>query len=62
MTESTQWRTAGDARVKADAVPTVDQQRNVPEAIRPLSTLQSPNDVDLFIATANLDGSAPPDT
>jgi hypothetical protein len=53
MTEPTQWRTAGDARVKADAVPTVVQQRNVPEAIRSLSTLESPDYVDLFIATAN---------
>jgi hypothetical protein len=43
MTEPTQWRTAGDARVKADAVPTVVEQRNVPEAIRSLSTLESPD-------------------
>lgn len=39
--------------MKADAVPTVVQQRNSPEAIRSLSTLESPDYVDLFIATAN---------
>jgi len=39
MTEPTEWRTAGSVRVKGDAVPTVVQQRNVPEAIRSLSTL-----------------------
>ena len=43
MTEPTEWRTAGGARVKGDAVPTVVQQRNVPEAIRSLSTLESPD-------------------
>ena len=52
MTEPTQRRTAGDARVKADAVSTVVHQRNVPEAIHSL-TLESPDYVDLFIATAS---------
>jgi hypothetical protein len=53
MTEPTQRRTARDARTRADLAPTVVQQRNVPEAIRCLSTLDSPDYVDHFIATAS---------
>jgi|GEM_PF-672251 len=37
--------------MSGDTVPTVRQQRNVPEAIRSLSTMANPNYVDLFTAT-----------
>jgi hypothetical protein len=58
MTEPTEWRTAGGARVTGDAVPTVVQQRNVPEAIRSLNTLGSPDYVDVFtVASAVTDKS-----
>ncbi len=58
MTEPTEWRTAEGARVKGDAVPTVVQQRNVPEAICFLSTLESPDYVDVFtVASAVTDKS-----
>jgi hypothetical protein len=44
--------------VKGDAVPTVVQQRNVPEAICFLSTLESPDYVDVFtVASAVTDKS-----
>jgi hypothetical protein len=58
MTEPTEWRTAEGARVKGDAVPTVVQQRNVPEAICFLSTLESPDYVDVFtVASVVMDTS-----
>src|SRR5260370_32758177 len=58
MTEPTEWRTAGSARVKGNAVPTVVQQRKGPEAIRSLSILASPDYVDVFaVASAVTDKS-----
>src|SRR4029077_4185002 len=44
--------TPGSARMRGDTVPTVLQQRNVPEAMRSLSTLAKPDYVDLFTVTA----------
>jgi hypothetical protein len=41
------------ARKRGDSVPTVRQQRNVPEAIRSLSTMANPDYVDVFSATAS---------
>src|SRR5262249_57590611 len=43
----------GGLRARGDVVPTVFQQRNVPEAIRSLSTLASPPYVDLFTITTD---------
>ena len=43
----------GGLRVTGDAVPTVSQQRDVPEAIRSLSTLANPDYVDLFTITTD---------
>jgi hypothetical protein len=37
--------------MRGDTVPTVLQQRNVPEAMRSLSTLAKPDYVDLFTVT-----------
>jgi hypothetical protein len=50
------WLVFGGLRVRGDTMPTVFQQRNVPEAIRSLSTLASPDYVDLF--TVPTDGAA----
>jgi hypothetical protein len=43
----------GGLRARGDVVPTVFQQRNVPEAIRSHSTLTSPDYVDLFTITTD---------
>ena len=59
MTEPTEWRTAEGARVKGDAVPTVVQQRNVPEAICFLSTLESPDYVDVFTVASAVTDTSP---
>ena len=47
------WLVFGGSREGGDTVPTVFQQRNVPEAIRSLSTLASPDYVDLFTVTTS---------
>lgn len=39
--------------MRDDTVPTVLQQRNVPEAMRSLSTLAKPDYVDLFTVTTS---------
>lgn len=59
MIEPTEWRTAGGVRVKGDAVPTVVQQPNVPEAIRSLSTLESPDYVDGFTVASAVTDTSP---
>ncbi len=59
MTERTAGRTAADARVKGDAVPTVVQQRHVPEAIRSLSTLETPDYVDVFTVAGAVTDKSP---
>jgi hypothetical protein len=54
------WLVFGGPRVRGDTVPTVFQQRNVPEAIRSLSTLASPDYVDLFtVTTSETEGASP---
>jgi len=50
------WSVFGGLRVGGDTVPTVFQQRNVPEAIRSLSTMARPDYIDLFTITT--DGAA----
>ena len=47
------WLVFGGPREGGDTVPTVFQQRNVPEAICSLSTLASPDYVDLFTVTTS---------
>jgi hypothetical protein len=51
----------GGLRVRGDTVPTVFQQRNVPEAIRSRSTLASPDYVDLFTVTTSEAEDASPE-
>jgi len=54
------WLVFGGPRVRGDSVPTVFQERNVPEAIRSLSTLASPDYVDLFtVTTSEAEGASP---
>jgi hypothetical protein len=45
--------------VKGDAVPTVVQQRSGPEAIRSLSTLDSPDYVDAFTGASAVTDKTP---
>jgi hypothetical protein len=55
------WLVFGGLRVRGDTVPTVFQQRNVPEAIRSLSTLANPDYVDLFTVTTDAAAGGSPE-
>src|SRR5262245_61740211 len=57
------WATVviGGLRARGDLVPTVLQQHNVPEVIRSLSTLASPDYVDLFTITTDRAASRSPE-